>query len=109
MNNLSNVSGEWRTLFAVFFGNHLEDLGELGKRFFTSGHQGVATGDGRNLCRPRAVFLAMQNRFVIVDLHCLSSPGFPSIAFPLGFLPAGKSEANLQNSSCRQENCTEFS
>jgi hypothetical protein len=45
MNDLSSVSGEWRTLLAVFLGNHLEDSVEFGKGF------GPRAGEG-SLPRP---------------------------------------------------------
>src|SRR5579859_6225898 len=69
MNYFCSVGGEGEVFFPVLISNHSKYIGEFFKCAFPCVHQGIATRDDRNLSHPRAVILAIQNRFVVLHLH----------------------------------------
>lgn len=73
MDNLGSVGRQGHALIAVLFRDHFKNAAQFGECFFTAGHQGVTTGYSGNLGHPRAIFLPVENRLVILDAHGLPS------------------------------------
>jgi hypothetical protein len=69
MHYFGGVHGKGRAFFAIFSGDHLEDLPQLGQCLFPRGHEGVAALYRGNLRNPAIGIVAVQNYLVIVETH----------------------------------------
>jgi len=59
--NLGRIGRKTLSLFMEFLGDHLENIRQRCQCFLASWHKRVARADGRNLCNPRAVVLAVKD------------------------------------------------
>ena len=69
MDDFGGVRGKWQALFAIFLGNHLKDVAQLGQSCVAGRHQRVTARECWDFRDPCPVTLAVQNRPVVSQCH----------------------------------------
>jgi hypothetical protein len=69
MKHFGSVGRKWSALIVILCGEHFEYGGQFRERFFTGGHERVASRDGGNLGYPGTLFLPVQHGLVVFQLH----------------------------------------
>jgi len=73
MHDFGGIGGQGNASVPILSRNHVEYLFELGQRLPLGGHQGIATLKGRNFRYPTIRLIPVQDHFIVIPIHVLTS------------------------------------